>query len=435
MYRTLLQNKKVEKPEVLLVQLLIYVYISNRLQRGEGVRFPDLHHIKREDLCEEILRSKTPLKNLRSVFEKLGSVSSRVQVIFEGKTQLVGCDDTLLLKILTQLEAMQLETKGPEGYAYCLAHLGYYAGEKDTTMSPEVLNCLIELTGQRDITSLYSPYIVNNTLTDVAKILVKKGNYLKMCAGVTHNAEYKKLVEAQLFVNNQVGCTRIQEGRAVDMRAEEAEKGYDLIIASLPYSQSWRRGKNNADVLDDLRYAGPGVLAPASKSDYAYIQHCIYALNNTGKAAVLVFKGGLIRKGIEKKIRKTLIEQGNIEAVVEMPPGSLIERTTPQVLLILRKAGDAQAGIRFIEGRQHLTNKGLATSEQLKGLLTGRCRSRQVSLEELRSKDYSCLVEDYLSIAEMKRQQEYEILEKEEKSLQAKLQRIKERKKDLAKEV
>ncbi|PFR46149.1 type I restriction endonuclease subunit M, partial [Bacillus cereus] len=58
---------------------------------------------------------------------------------------------------------------------------------------------------------------------------------------------------------------------------------------------------------------------PKTAGDYAFIQHMIATLNHEGKAGVVMPHGVLFRGGAEGKIRKEIIEEDLIEAVIGLP--------------------------------------------------------------------------------------------------------------------
>lgn len=77
---------------------------------------------------------------------------------------------------------------------------------------------------------------------------------------------------------------------------------FDAIVSNPPYSIPWEGSKNPLLINDD-RYAGPGVLAPDSTADLAFTLHMLRSLSESGTAAIVEFPGVLYRGGKEKAIR------------------------------------------------------------------------------------------------------------------------------------
>lgn len=61
--------------------------------------------------------------------------------------------------------------------------------------------------------------------------------------------------------------------------------------------------------MEDERFSAYGKLAPKSKADYAFIQHMIYQLSDSGTIAVVLPHGVLFRGNSEEVIRKYLIKE------------------------------------------------------------------------------------------------------------------------------
>lgn len=88
---------------------------------------------------------------------------------------------------------------------------------------------------------------------------------------------------------------------------------FDCVIANPPFSlkdwgaESWANdpyGRNMAGV------------PPKGNGDMAWVQHMIKSMNSTGRMTVVLPHGALFRKGAEGKIRKELLEQDLLDAVI-----------------------------------------------------------------------------------------------------------------------
>ncbi len=110
-----------------------------------------------------------------------------------------------------------------------------------------------------------------------------------------------------------------------------AGRKFEAIMANPPYSVPW-------DQFEDDRWNGPGVLAPKSKADYAFVLHCLAHLSDSGKAILMIFPGILYRGNAEGKIRKWLVEQNYIEAVIQCPAGKFTDTSIGVTIIILNKS-------------------------------------------------------------------------------------------------
>ena len=91
---------------------------------------------------------------------------------------------------------------------------------------------------------------------------------------------------------------------------------FDSVVMNPPYSAKWSA---DASFLDDSRFNRYGKLAPKSKADFAFLLHGYYHLKDSGTMAIVLPHGVLFRGAAEGVIRKKLLEDGSIYAVIGMP--------------------------------------------------------------------------------------------------------------------
>lgn len=90
----------------------------------------------------------------------------------------------------------------------------------------------------------------------------------------------------------------------------------DYILANPPFNlKDWR---TEEQLTKDWRWKGYPV-PPVSNANYAWILHMITHLSQDGTAAFLLANGALGADGDEAKIRKQLIEEHKIEAIIVLP--------------------------------------------------------------------------------------------------------------------
>jgi type I restriction enzyme M protein len=105
--------------------------------------------------------------------------------------------------------------------------------------------------------------------------------------------------------------------RNADTFSEDLHKGekFDFIIANPPFNlPNWRDDK---ELVDDHRWAGYGV-PPVSNANYAWILHMLSKLSLNGVAGFLLANGAL-NDSDTVEIRKNLIKNGKIEAIIVLP--------------------------------------------------------------------------------------------------------------------
>ena len=178
----------------------------------------------------------------------------------------------------------------------------------------------------------------------------------------------------------------------------------DAVVSNPPYSLHWNpSGKEN-----DSRYSKYG-LAPKSKADYAFLLHDLYHLKPDGIMTIVLPHGVLFRGGEEGQIRKNLIEQNNIDAIIGLPANIFFGTGIPTIIMVLRQKRentdvlviDASKG--FVKDAQK--NRLRASDirrivDTVKGRLSIDKYSHLVSRDEIRDNDYNLNIPRYVDSSE-----------------------------------
>jgi len=108
----------------------------------------------------------------------------------------------------------------------------------------------------------------------------------------------------------------------------------DFIMANPPFNQKdWRASD---ELTDDPRWAGYEV-PPTGNANYGWILHMVSKLSENGVAGFILANGALSGDGQEKAIRKKLIENGLVEAVMILPMKMFYTTDISVTLWILNK--------------------------------------------------------------------------------------------------
>lgn len=108
----------------------------------------------------------------------------------------------------------------------------------------------------------------------------------------------------------------------------------DYIMANPPFNQKQWRAEN--ELKDDPRWAGYDV-PPTGNANYAWILNIASKLSENGVAGFLLANGALSGGGTEYNIRKKLIENNLIEAIVVLPRNLFYTTDISVTLWILNK--------------------------------------------------------------------------------------------------
>ena len=171
---------------------------------------------------------------------------------------------------------------------------------------------------------------------------------------------------------------------------------FNLIVSNPPFSLKW-------DQNEDARYP---ILAPKSKADWAFIQHCFYKLEENGRAFMIMPHGVLFRGAKERDIRKSLIK--NIRTIISLPPNMFQNTGIPTILIEITK--QENDNILFIDNSSQfekvkkfniLTGSNIATIvDTYKNRIEEDKYSKIVGLEEIKENDYNLNIPRYIDTFE-----------------------------------
>lgn len=124
--------------------------------------------------------------------------------------------------------------------------------------------------------------------------------------------------------------------KAADTFAQDQHKDLkaDFIMANPPFNQKGWRGAD--ELLDDPRWQGYDV-PPKSNANYGWILNMVSKLSDNGVAGFILANGALSGGGEEYKIRRKLVENGLVEAIVILPQNMFYTTNISVTLWILNK--------------------------------------------------------------------------------------------------
>lgn len=178
----------------------------------------------------------------------------------------------------------------------------------------------------------------------------------------------------------------------------------DAVVSNPPYSQSW----NPNDKETDPRYARFG-LAPKGKADYAFLLHDLFHIKSDGIMTIVLPHGVLFRGGEEGEIRKNLIEQNHIDAIIGLPSNIFFGTGIPTIIMILKQKREntdvlvVDASKGFIKSGKN--NKLRASDiKRIVDVVINRENvanfSRVVSRDEIRNNNYNLNIPRYVDSSE-----------------------------------
>lgn len=183
---------------------------------------------------------------------------------------------------------------------------------------------------------------------------------------------------------------------------------FDAVVANPPYSQKW--DTKNVDREKDIRFKGYGV-APASKADYAFVLHGLYHLDNKGTMAIVLPHGVLFRGAAEGKIRKNIVDNNLLDAVIGLPANLFYGTSIPTCVLVFKGIENRSAkDILFIDASGEFIkdkNQNKLTEENINKIVeTYKKRdeiekfSHVASLDEIKENEYNLNIPRYVDTFE-----------------------------------
>jgi len=149
---------------------------------------------------------------------------------------------------------------------------------------------------------------------------------------------------------HEMDAARIEWGDTIrNPKLQEADTlmQFDVVVANPPFSLDKWGADKAAD--DKFKRFWRGV-PPKSKGDFAFISHMVEtAVKDTGRVGAIVPHGVLFRSSSEGKIRKKMIEDNLLEAVIGLPSNLFYGTGIPAAILIFNKGKGNNKDVLFVD--------------------------------------------------------------------------------------
>lgn len=131
-----------------------------------------------------------------------------------------------------------------------------------------------------------------------------------------------------------IEAPRLELGNSLERESlsSPSREGFDVVLANPPIGAKTSRSR------EPWRYQHFAI--PTNDSTGLFVQHALSQLKPGGRAVIAVPEGFLFRGGADRELRRYLLEQGQVEAVIGLPPGAFAPYTSIKgSLLVLSKQG------------------------------------------------------------------------------------------------
>ncbi len=324
--------------------------------------------------------------------------------------------NTIIAKVLTHLDKIDFKLKNTEldvlgdAYEYLIGQFASGAGKKagEFYTPQEVSKILAKLvtTGKHKLKSVYDPTCGSGSLLlrvarevkDVARFYGQEMNR------TTYNLARMNMILHGIHYRD----FNIKQEDTLEHPQHLDDLPFEAIVANPPFSANWSA---NPIFTSDDRFSQYGKLAPASKADFAFVQHMIYHLAENGIMAVVLPHGVLFRGAAEQHIRKYLIENKNyLDAVIGLPANIFYGTSIPTCILVFKKCRETPDDVLFIDASndfEKVKTQNILRDKHIDKIIdTYRNRtaiekySHLASIKEIAENDYNLNIPRYVDTFE-----------------------------------
>jgi type I restriction enzyme M protein len=347
--------------------------------------------------------------DLKGLFDDLDVNSNKLGGTVEKRNQ-------KLAKLLEAIGDLRLGDYGNntidafgDAYEYLMtmyaSNAGKSGGEFYTPQEVSELLAEITVVDKKEVNKVYDPACGSGSLLLKFSKVLGKENVRIGFFGQEINLTTYNLCRINMFLHDiNYNHFDIAHGDTLTDPKHWDDEPFDAIVSNPPYSIRWE-GDANPLLINDPRFSPAGVLAPKSKADLAFTMHMLSWLSTSGTAAIVEFPGVLYRGGAEQKIRKYLIDNNYIDAVIQLPPDLFFGTTIATCVIILKKNKKENKTL-FIDASKEFVrggNKNKLNEENRKKILDAFIARKDIDYftklvdnKEISENDYNIAVSSYV---------------------------------------
>ena len=295
-----------------------------------------------------------------------------------------------------------------DSYEYLISHFASDAGKKGGEFfTPSAVSTLLaKLVEASEGDRIYDPTCGSGSLLIKASKEVRNNNF--RLYGQESNGTTVSLAKMNMFlhdINDAVIEWGDTIGNPLHLENEHLMK-FDVVVANPPFSlDKW--GAENASE-DKYKRFERGI-PPKSKGDYAFIQHMVASLNEHGRMGVVLPHGVLFRGASEGRIRKQLVDENLLDAVIGLPANLFFGTTIEASILVFKKQRDT-TDILFIDASNDFNkdkNQNSIDDNHIQKILDTYNNKTEIekysylaTLEEIKENDYNLNIPRYVDTFE-----------------------------------
>jgi type I restriction enzyme M protein len=315
---------------------------NHRFQVPEGARWSDLRE-RTENVGQAIQSAMRTIEQTNP---------NKLYGIF-GDTQWTNKDrlpDSLLRDLIDHFSKLPLSNRRVEpdvlgnAYEYLIKKFADLSNKKagEFYTPRPVVKMLVNLLDPQEGETIYDPACgTGGMLIEVVQHVKESGGRVQLLWGKVFGQE-KNLTTAGIARMNLFlhGVEDFEIVRGDTLRDPAFFVGdelatFDCVIANPPFSlKKWGEDGWAGDRFGRA-FAG---LPPKKSADYAWVQHMVKSMAaKVGRLAVVLPQGTLFRGGAEQRIRRRLLEEDLVEAVIGLAPNLFYGTGLAACVMVLRQ--------------------------------------------------------------------------------------------------
>lgn len=205
---------------------------------------------------------------------------------------------------------------------------------------------------------------------------------------------------------------------------------FDVVVANMPFSKDkWAVGFNpggessgkgkkefKMEAMLDKHHRFDWGVPPASKGDWAFLLHMIHSLALDGRMTAVAPHGVLFRGSSEGMLRKKVIDENLLDAVIGLPENLFYGTSIPACILVFKKGRkntdvlfidaskkDADGNFRFVK----VANQNELSEKHIEDIVTAYQNRQDVekfahmaTIEEIKENEYNLNIPRYVDTFE-----------------------------------
>ncbi|MHA1213968.1 MAG: N-6 DNA methylase [Candidatus Hodarchaeales archaeon] len=370
-------------------------------------------------------------------WRRLRKLSNRVGLTLNRVCNLIEENNPFLRDILTSINFDIKTRRADELLKKLIDHLSLYSLGNENFSDPRILadsfDHLIE-----KFALIETGLLDNVTPTNVRKLLVeliepKEGDWI--CDPVTSSGslliscvksdsvdlskiylygQEKNPIDWAICKMNlllhEISNSQIEQGDILrEPKLIQADKplNFDVIISNPPVNivDNWSEVAEE-DIFNRFCFGIPS----ERYGIFALVQHMLSTLRTDGRMAIVLDSSFLFKAGPEKKIRKKLVENDLIEAIIGLPEDLFYDDHSKRIIVLFKKSKSNTGKILFIDASDHYVQtspKNILSDEGIQKILDSYHAfkevtqfSRVISLKEIIQYSYNLNIPLYIDRSE-----------------------------------